>query len=168
MAKQIMQFRYYAEGNSKNQPRTINKAKLSSGSVFSNYFPITQLGIQALPGTKFYLNNSTTPIIIGSTGIYELDLEGLSDSEVARICDFSKSTLSDWKSGKSIPKADKMVLIARCIKTSVEYLVTGEKPVLDDGEFSVEDIELIKMYQKLKEEQKTAIFTIMRSLALGN
>lgn len=96
------------------------------------------------------------------------DLEGLSDSEVARICEFSKSTLSDWKSGKSIPKADKMVLIARCVKTSVEYLVTGEKPVLDDGEFSVEDIELIKMYQKLKEEQKTAIFTIMRSLALGN
>lgn len=79
MAKQIMQFRYYAEGSSKNQPRTINKAKLSSGSVFSNYFPITQLGIQALPGTKFYLNNSTTPIIIGSTGIYELDLEGLSE-----------------------------------------------------------------------------------------
>jgi hypothetical protein len=32
-----------------------------------------------LPGTKFYLNNGTTPIIIGSTGIYELDLEGLSE-----------------------------------------------------------------------------------------
>lgn len=81
MAKQIMQFRYYDENNSgqKNQPRNITRAKLASGSVFSNYFPITQLGIQALPGTKFYLNNGTTPIIIGSTGIYELDLEGLSE-----------------------------------------------------------------------------------------
>ena len=79
MAKQIMQFRYYAEGNNKNQPKNITKSKLSSGSIFSNYYPITQLGIQALPGTKFYLNNSTTPIIIGSTGIYELDLEGLSE-----------------------------------------------------------------------------------------
>lgn len=81
MAKQIMQFRYYNENNSgqKNQPKNITRAKLASGSVFSNYFPITQLGIQALPGTKFYLNNSTTPIIIGSTGIYELDLEGLSE-----------------------------------------------------------------------------------------
>lgn len=79
MAKQIMQFRYYAEGNSKNQPKTISKAKLATGSIFANYLPITQLGIQALPGTKFYLNNSITPIIIGSTGIYELDLEGLSE-----------------------------------------------------------------------------------------
>ncbi len=79
MAKQIMQFRYYAEGNGKNYPKNITKAKLTSGSIFSDYLPITQLGIQALPGTKFYLNNGITPIIIGSTGIYELDLEGLSE-----------------------------------------------------------------------------------------
>lgn len=79
MAKQIMQFRYYDEKSNRNYPKNISKAKLSSGSIFSNYLPITQLGIQALPGTKFYLNNSTTPIIIGSTGIYELDLEGLSE-----------------------------------------------------------------------------------------
>ena len=79
MAKKIMQFRYYAEKNNKNQPKNISKSNLSSGSVFSNYYPITQLGIQALPGTKFYLNNSITAIIVGSTGIYELDLEGLAE-----------------------------------------------------------------------------------------
>ena len=92
MAKQIMQFRYYGESavnNAKNQPKGINKARLISGSIFSNYLPITQLGIQTLPGTKFYLNNSTTPIIIGSTGIYELDLEGL--SEITNISFESKS-----------------------------------------------------------------------------
>lgn len=78
MAKKIMQFRYYTEGSPKNQPKDITKSRLIKGSVFANYLPITQLGIQTLPGTKFYLNNSTTPILIGSTGIYELDLEGLS------------------------------------------------------------------------------------------
>ena len=36
-----------------------------------------QIGIQALPGTKFRFNNSDGEIIIGSTGIYELDLKGL-------------------------------------------------------------------------------------------
>ena len=41
--------------------------------------PILQLGIQALPGTKFYLNGSNNPIIIGNTGIYELDLQGLTE-----------------------------------------------------------------------------------------
>ena len=79
MAKQIMQFRYYAEKNPKTQPKNLTKGQLQVGSVFTDYTPITQLGIQALPGTKFYLNYSTTPIIIGSTGIYELDLEGLSE-----------------------------------------------------------------------------------------
>ena len=78
MAKNIMQFRYYSEKNKQNYPSNLTRGQLGSGSAFSNYYPITQLGIQALPGTKFYLNNGLTPIVIGATGIYELDLEGLS------------------------------------------------------------------------------------------
>lgn len=41
--------------------------------------PLIQLGIQTLPGTAFYLNgNATRPILIGNTGIYELNLNNLS------------------------------------------------------------------------------------------
>lgn len=79
MAKQIMQFRYYEDNGINNQPKDINRARLAKGSLFNNYLPITQLGIQALPGTKFYLNNSTTPVLIGSTGVFELNLEGLTE-----------------------------------------------------------------------------------------
>ena len=39
---------------------------------------VTQLGIQALPETMFYLNGfDENPLRVGCTGIYELDLEGL-------------------------------------------------------------------------------------------
>lgn len=41
---------------------------------------VTQLGIQAPSGTKFYLNGFNTEdnaLQVGCTGIYELDLEGL-------------------------------------------------------------------------------------------
>lgn len=93
MANRIKQYRYYAEavenssnGNEKNQPKEIVSESggyiptsynhYVSGLVFGDAFPILQLGVQALPGTKFYLNNALEPIIIGSTGIYELDLEG--------------------------------------------------------------------------------------------
>lgn len=81
MAKQIMQFRYYNDTNTheKNQPENITAESLIDGSVFSPFLPFTQLGIQAWPGTHFYLNNATTPIIIGQTGIYELELEGISE-----------------------------------------------------------------------------------------
>lgn len=79
MAKQIMQFRYYEEDSNKNQPKSITKTRLAKGSIFNGYLPITKIGIQSLPGTKVYLNNSITPVLIGPTGIYELDLDGLSE-----------------------------------------------------------------------------------------
>lgn len=91
MAKQIKQFRYYKQSNPKNYPSNISIANLASGSIFSPYMPVIQLGIQSLPGTKFYLNNSNDPIIIGNTGIYELDLNGL--SEVIAIS-FDRSSIN--------------------------------------------------------------------------
>lgn len=75
MARRVKQFRFYSENDTlRNQPTNITPQKLSSGSVFADYLPIKQLGIQALPGTKFKVNNSSEPIVIGSTGIYELEL----------------------------------------------------------------------------------------------
>lgn len=79
MAKRIQQVRYYGDNNSKNQPTSLTGNELRTGSIFSNYIPIRQLGIQTLPGVKFYVNDSPSPIIVGATGIYELDIDGLAD-----------------------------------------------------------------------------------------
>lgn len=80
MAKHIMQFRYYGDNHIDNQPRGIIKEQLTqNGGIFTKYLPFTQLGIQTLPGSRFYLNNAESPIIVGSTGIYELELEGISE-----------------------------------------------------------------------------------------
>lgn len=79
MAKYINQLRYYGDGHPKNSSLDINYTKLRSGSIFSSTLPITQLGIQTLPGVKVYINNHTSPIIIGQTGIYELNVDGLSN-----------------------------------------------------------------------------------------
>lgn len=86
MAKQVRQVRFYgATQLNKNYPSGVSHATLASGSAFQYYMPAIQLGIQALPGTKFYLNNSNNPIIIGYTGIYELDLNGLSEITSLKI-----------------------------------------------------------------------------------
>ena len=45
-------------------------------TIFADYAPIQQIGIQTLPGTRFYINNNTEPVIIGASGIYEIDLRG--------------------------------------------------------------------------------------------
>lgn len=78
MAKRVKQIRYYSDGSQKNYGGPVYRT-LISGSIFSDYMPILQLGIQTLPGTKFYLNGSNNPIVIGGTGIYELDLQGLTE-----------------------------------------------------------------------------------------
>lgn len=77
MARTVKQYRYYNSGNQKNQPITATKDQFVSGLVFDtpSCYPILQLGIQALPGTKFYMNYAIDPVIVGFTGIYELDLE---------------------------------------------------------------------------------------------
>ena len=99
MAKVIKQYRYYGENNLKNQPlNEISLKTLESGSVFfseEGLGSITQLGIQSLPGTMFYLNNAKNPTIIGATGIYELDLEGFSEVNSLRFDKTSASIIND-------------------------------------------------------------------------
>ena len=77
--KQIKQFRYYHKDTTKNYPSTeVTEANIVSGNIFGGHGDITHLGIQAIPGTIFYLNNSyDRPIVIGFTGIYELQLNNL-------------------------------------------------------------------------------------------
>ena len=77
MSKKVKQFRYYSNGSDNNYPKDLINRQLISGSAFNRYMPIVQLGILTMPGTKLYLNGSNNPIIIGNTGIYELDLQGL-------------------------------------------------------------------------------------------
>ena len=106
MANKIKQFRYYNDTNNlgKNSPSVItidgadvdvSYAHYVSGAVFGECFPVLQLGIQSLPGTKFYLNNGNDPIIIGSTGIYELDLEGQTEITQIQMDGGSMKTIND-------------------------------------------------------------------------
>ncbi len=76
--KHITQFRYYAFKNPNNYPTYSDYVQqLTAGNIFSSYPSISHLGIQGPPGLIFYLNNSSSPLMIGKTGIYELNLEGV-------------------------------------------------------------------------------------------
>lgn len=55
------------------------------------------------------------------------DSKGLKDSNVASGTNIGKSTFSDWKSGRSIPKSDKLHKIAEFLEVSFEWLSTGEE-----------------------------------------
>ena len=97
MAKKVKQIRYYSDNHEQTHGGPTYR-NLISGSVFSNYVPILQLGIQTMPGTKFYLNGSNNPIIVGNTGVYELNLQGLTEINSLQ---FDASSLSLIKSNES-------------------------------------------------------------------
>lgn len=73
MNKHVKQFRYYGFNDENNYPIDID-SKLSNGTIFEDYMPICQLGIQTLPGTKFFLNDpyQQRELQVNYTGIFEL------------------------------------------------------------------------------------------------
>ena len=88
MARLVKQFRYYGDGDANsvlNYPDNVTYAALATGNIFQKTPAITQLGIQADPDLRFYVNNSVDPIYVGATGIYEIDLEGLGTISSIRI-----------------------------------------------------------------------------------
>lgn len=73
--KKMYQFRFY--GNStKNYPQGLSVSSMKDGELFRSKGAITHLGIQAAPGTTFFLNNGLNPIQVGKTGIYEINISG--------------------------------------------------------------------------------------------
>ena len=82
--KKIKQFVFCGPGHANNYPKDVNPDIKNytnpwTTNLFANYGLVSHLGIQGAPDTSFCLNDSVSDhaITIGSTGIYEIDLEGV-------------------------------------------------------------------------------------------
>lgn len=99
MARKVQQFRYYADNHDKNYPNStlMTLTNLVSGNIFENYPNIKQLGIQSMPGVQFKINSETQDnwVVIGLTGIYELDLEDLIDIHSIQFTETSVDAVAD-------------------------------------------------------------------------
>lgn len=51
------------------------------------------------------------------------DERGVTDYKVSKETGISKSTFSEWKSGRSQPKVDKLLKIARYFEVPIEYFL---------------------------------------------
>lgn len=66
---------FYQQIQQLNYPPSLYSGNLVSGNAFSNCVPIVKLGIQSLPGTRFRFNTNLEWIVLGATGLYEIDLK---------------------------------------------------------------------------------------------
>ncbi|MFR5684982.1 MAG: helix-turn-helix domain-containing protein, partial [Clostridia bacterium] len=77
------------------------------------------------------------------------------DADVSKATGISKSTFSDWKSGRSKPKQEKLQKIADYFGVSVDYLMTGKnssniKVIDENNNIVVLDDEALELIDSLR------------------
>ena len=65
------------------------------------------------------------------------DKRGVRDADVSKATGISKSTFSDWKSGRSNPKNEKLKKIADYFGVTIKYLMTGKEDSVEQKIVSV-------------------------------
>ncbi len=55
------------------------------------------------------------------------DSKGVTDYKVSKATGITKSTFTDWKTGRSKPKVDKLNLLAKYFGVTVEYFLNNSK-----------------------------------------
>lgn len=76
------------------------------------------------------------------------DARGMRDADVSRETGIGKSTFSDWKSGRSTPKNDKLEKIAKLFGVTVGELINGKEDQSHVSE--IKDPDLKKEYLNLE------------------
>lgn len=90
------------------------------------------------------------------------DDRGLKDADVVKATGITKSTFSDWKSGRSKPKQDKLQKIADFLSVSVDYLMTGQEK--EDDRYYLND-ETAQVAQEIFENKELrALFDVQRDM----
>lgn len=94
--------------------------------------------------------------------IYEelLRKRGVTSYQIAKDLGFSPATLSDWKHGRTIPKADKMQMIADYLGVTLEYLMTGKEP----EEKGAEDFALLKKIHSLNSTNYALLLSMIDTM----
>lgn len=89
------------------------------------------------------------------------DAKGVKDSDVVKATGITKSTFSDWKTGRSNPKNDKLQKIADYFDVTLDYLTTGEEKKSDNAYYFNE--ETAKVAQEIFENKELrALFDATR------
>ena len=108
-----------------------------------------------------------------------LEEKGVSAYKVGKATGIAGSTFTDWKTGRSVPKQDKLQKIADYFGVSLEYLMTGKEPGMEKYSDDMADLfveisrsndvnrikRLLSYYIDLNEREKDSVDSIVESLS---
>ncbi|MBP3543143.1 MAG: helix-turn-helix domain-containing protein [Lachnospiraceae bacterium] len=101
--------------------------------------------------------------------------KNMSQNAFAKKVGLSGSTISDWKTKKTNPTAEKIIPICEALGVTPEQLLTGKdidedyeevesKKVKDELELSKRDVRMIEDFHGLKDAQKKRLLKYMEAL----
>lgn len=102
------------------------------------------------------------------------DEKNLTDGKVAEMCGFGRSTFSDWKAGRSVPKAEKMQKIADALEMDYYELVgpvgkfsrlNPDRTVRITVTAKNKDVyqELIDLYRNATPDAQKSVMTLLKN-----
>jgi transcriptional regulator with XRE-family HTH domain len=80
-------------------------------------------------------------------------MTGYTSRYLSEQTNIPETTISTWRTKKTVPRADELVKIAKFLKTTVEYLITGEYA---DG-LTPEQRNLLQLYDMLDERDRQTV-----------
>lgn len=84
-----------------------------------------------------------------------LNEKGVTAYKVGKATGIASSTFTDWKSGRSVPKQEKLQKIADYFGVSLDYLMTGKESALKMGSLYTDENSdfLIEVTNKAKDKE---------------
>lgn len=88
---------------------------------------------------------------------------GISQSELSRLMDLSRTICGQWERGTSHPSINHLLTLSKILKVSFGYLITGKEEnkeqnnILNDKQHILLDKQIQTMIQKLNIKQKQAL-----------
>lgn len=90
------------------------------------------------------------------------DFKNLTDYKVAKATGINRSTFSDWKSGRSVPKLDKLKKIADFLDVPIEYITGEEKVIASPDVLTASEREILRLFRTLSTEGQADVIDYTR------
>lgn len=100
------------------------------------------------------------------------DSKGFTDGKVAQLCGFGRSTFTDWKTGRSIPKIDKMQKIADLFEMDYFEFVgpvgkfsalNPNRPELKPSQKDLLNDKLLQLYHNATPDAQKSVMTLLEN-----
>ncbi len=104
-----------------------------------------------------------------------LEMKGMKQSELCKLANIPKSSLSQYLSGDFEPKQDRIYLISKALNVSEAWLMGFDVPMErqvkktspSESNLSEGEKMLLELFRRVPEDQQTLVLQMIRA-ALGN